>query len=90
MAYNQNFEKPAPFNLLLKLIHYTWNKINLFQLRVKTVGSIIPENVSIIINNESYFLESDQPGYFTYTFQHVQKDITFHLTANDVISKILL
>lgn len=87
MAYNQNFEKPAPFQFVIATnsLHVEQNQP--FQLRVKTVGSIIPENVSIIINNESYFLESDQPGYFTYTFQHVQKDITFHLTANDVISK---
>lgn len=87
VAYNQNFAKPAPFRFIIETNPLLVEQNQSFQLKVKTVGSIQPENVSIVINDETYFLESEQPGFFTYTFQNVQKDITFHLTANDVISK---
>ena len=41
-----------------------------FKLEVKTTGSVIPENASIIINNEEYFLETTSPGKFTYQFDN--------------------
>lgn len=87
VAYNQNFAKPAPFRFIIETNPLLVEQNQSFQLKVKTVGSIQPENVSIVINDETYFLESEQSGFFTYTFQNVQHDIRFHLLANEITSK---
>lgn len=86
VQYDKNFEKPAAFKfeILSKDLNVEQNKS--FKLEVKTTGSVIPENASIIINNEEYFLETTSPGKFTYQFDNVQKDISFHFKSNEITS----
>ncbi|SEP92182.1 DUF4175 family protein [Flavobacterium urocaniciphilum] len=86
VQYDKNFEKPAAFKfeIVSNDLHVEQNKS--FKLLVKTVGKIIPENASIIINNEEYFLETISPGNFSYQFDNVQKDITFHFKSNEITS----
>ena len=86
VQYDTNFEKPAAFKFEIVSTTLNVEQNKSFKLIVKTVGSIIPENASILINNEEYFLENTSPGNFTYQFDNVQKDITFHLKSNDITS----
>lgn len=86
VQYDKNFEKPAAFKfeILSKNLNVEQNKS--FKLEVKTSGSVIPENASIIINNEEYFLENTSPAKFSYQFDNVQKDIAFHFKSNEITS----
>jgi hypothetical protein len=86
VQYDTNFEKPAAFKFEIISNNLNVEQNKSFKLVVRTVGSVIPENASILINNEEYFLENTSPGNFTYQFDNVQKDITFHLKSNDITS----
>src|SRR5690606_2117663 len=46
-----------------------------------------PENVNIKFNNESYVLQQINPGQFEYVFSKPKQEVSFQLTANNVISK---
>ncbi len=86
VQYDKNFEKPAVFKFEIISNNLIVEQNKSFQLKVKTIGTVIPENASIIINNEEYFLENTSPGNFTYQFDNVQKDISFHFKSNDITS----
>ena len=86
VQYDTNFEKPAAFKFEIVSSSLNVEQNKSFKLIVKTVGSIIPENASIVINNEAYFLENTSPGNFTYQFENVQKDIKFHFQSNEITS----
>ncbi|WP_136669153.1 DUF4175 family protein [Flavobacterium sp. H122] len=83
--YNEQFSPPSPFQLVLtdKLITEQ-NKD--FTLKVKAVGKVIPEKAMIVIGNETYFMESKEPGMFQYTFEKPVSDISFRVESNEVIS----
>lgn len=86
VQYDKNFEKPAAFKFEIVSNNLNVEQNKSFKLEVKTIGTVIPENASIIINNEEYFLENTSPGKFTYQFDNVQKDISFHFKSNEITS----
>ncbi len=86
VQYDTNFEKPAAFKFEIISNNLNVEQNKSFKLEVKTSGTVIPENASIIINNEEYFLENTSPGKFTYQFDNVQKDISFHFKSNEITS----
>lgn len=86
VSYNQNFTKPAPFQFEIITNPLLVEQNKNFQLIVKTKGNVVPENVSIKIGNESYFLESKKQGEFSYLFSNVQQSVRFHFEANGLVS----
>ena len=87
VSYNENFAKPAPFQFEIVTNSLLVEQNKNFQLQVKTTGKIVPENVSIVIGNESYFLENRAQGLFAYSFTNVQQSICFHFEENGITSK---
>lgn len=87
VSYNENFAKPTPFQFEIVTNSLLVEQNKNFQLQVKTTGKIVPENVSIVIGNESYFLENKAQGLFAYSFTNVQQSIRFHFEANGITSK---
>ncbi|WP_313805837.1 DUF4175 family protein [Flavobacterium sp.] len=85
--YQTQFSPPAPFSFELVNPILTSEQGKDYLLQVKTVGKVIPENALIRIGEESYYLESVQPGVFQYRFEKPVKDVAFHLEANSVSSK---
>lgn len=85
--YKTAYEPPAPFQFFV--INDSLNAIesNDFKLVVRTSGTVIPENPSIVYNNETYFLQQKEVGVFEYVFSQPKEAIKFQLSANDVISK---
>ena len=84
--YKQQFLPPAPFEfqVLNKDLQTEQNKD--FVLKVKTVGKIVPENAMIVIDDESYFMESDKAGEFQFVIPKPNKNLEFHIEANNVLS----
>ncbi len=84
--YKTAYSPPAPFQF--KILNKNLKTIegNTFTLQIETVGNIIPENVSIYFENESYYLKKDKIGAFNYTFEIPNKNISFYFTANNIIS----
>jgi hypothetical protein len=85
--YNTHYAPPAPFEFVVLNKSLTAQQDTDFVLEVKTQGSVVPENALITIGDETYYLESEKPGVFTYRFDKPSKAISFQLTANDVTSQ---
>lgn len=58
MHFKEQFMPPAPFEFVIvnNVLQTEQNKD--FTLLLKTKGKIVPENVMIFIDDESYFMES--------------------------------
>ncbi|MEM9685724.1 MAG: DUF4175 family protein, partial [Bacteroidota bacterium] len=87
LNYQLAYEPPAPFQFLL--VNETLNTIEnkAFELQIKTIGKIIPENVHLHTGKEKYFMQGSNSGVFEYTFSNPREDITFYVSANGINSK---
>lgn len=85
--YKQHFAPPAPFEFIITNNNLTAQQDTDYVLEVKTIGNIVPENAMISIGNEDYYLEPVKPGVFRYRFEKPSKNISFQLTANNVVSQ---
>ena len=84
--FKNQFIPPAPFEFVVvnKQMQTEQNKD--FTLTIQTKGKVIPENVMIFIDGESYFMESVKPGEFQYKFSKPLLSIPFYVEANTVTS----
>lgn len=85
--YDTAYEPPAPFQFIVQNDKLEAIENKDYRLLVKTEGSIYPENVSIVFENEAYYLEQKAPGLFEYTFSQPIQDVSFKLQANKVVSR---
>ncbi len=85
--YNTKYMPPAPFQFVVLNKDLVTQQNKDFTLQVKTVGKVIPENVSLLIGDEEYLLENTNPGEFQYKFDNVISDVDFSLKANTINSK---
>ena len=85
--YETAYEPPAPFSfyVLNEKLNAVENKP--YTLQIRTEGSAIPQNASIVYRGESYYLKQTAPGVFEYTFLQPSERIDFKLKANNVTSK---
>lgn len=84
MHFQKQYAPPAPFEITILNSSLQVNQFSDYVLEVKTIGSIVPENIAIQIGDEEYLLNSVQPGIFTYTFKNVAKNMEFTLFSNTV------
>jgi len=84
--YKEQFLPPAPFSFLVTNSLQTEQNKD-FTLFIKTVGNLVPEKAMIVMNDESYFMESVGVGEFKYTFEKPMSNIDFHVEANEISSK---
>jgi hypothetical protein len=84
--YKTQFLPPAPFSFKVLNSNLQTEQGKDFLLQIASEGNVIPESATIIINNESYFLESVKSGIFQYRFTKPIKNIEFHVKANEVES----
>ncbi len=87
VRYNERFSPPAPFAFQIVNPSLQTEQGNDFVLQVKSQGKVVPENVMIFIDGESYFMQSLKPGVFEYKFTRPSKNIRFHIEANQVTTK---
>jgi len=85
--YKTAYEQPAPFQFYVLNNDLNAVENTDFILHVSVSGNVMPNNVEIRYNNESYFLQQKSVGEFEYLFSKPKEDIQFELTANNVTSK---
>jgi len=85
--YKTAYEPPAPFQFFVLNENLQAVEDKDFTVKVKTVGDLIPENVQIRFNNQTYFLRQLSSGEFEYVFSQPKNNLQFTLFANDVYSK---
>jgi len=85
--YDTAYEPPAPFQFTILNPSLQVAKGKSFQLNVKTLGDIKPEEVLIEVGGEAYRL-TEEGDVFRYTFNTVDDSKRFQLKANKVVSKV--
>ncbi len=84
--YDIAYEAPAPFKF-----HLLTNELNVlenepFTLMVTTEGNVRPENVSMVLDGDVFFLEKAGNGY-QYTFSPPLQKASFYFVANRIRSR---
>ncbi|MBU0942800.1 MAG: hypothetical protein KKD36_15365 [Bacteroidetes bacterium] len=87
MNFKKEFLPPAPFKFIVTNSKLIVDENKDFVIRVKTVGSLVPENALISIDGESYFMENIGGGEFKYSISKPTKAMLFHFEANNVVSE---
>lgn len=85
--YQTAYEPPAPFQFFVVNDELQAIENKDYTLIVKTVGDVVPDQVQIDYSNQTYFLQQNVPGEFQYVFNQLKEDISFSLSANEVVSK---
>jgi len=84
--YGQRYTPPAPFEFIITNSQLKASQGQDFILNVKINGKLIPEQVMIVLGNESYYLENIGTAHFQYHFDKLSKNVNFYLKANKVYS----
>jgi hypothetical protein len=86
--FNETFLPPAAFKFIVLNNGLLTEQNKDFVLRVKTEGKVVPENVSIVIGDESYFMESSKAGEFEFKIAKPFENMSFHVEANAISSPV--
>ncbi|MDN3675412.1 hypothetical protein QWY99_20480 [Flavobacterium branchiarum] len=84
--FNSSFLPPAPFKFVVLNPNLQTEQNKDFIVQVQSEGKVIPENVMIHIENESYFMESSKPGVFEFKIEKPNSNVEFYVEGNQVSS----
>ncbi|WP_461533984.1 coiled-coil domain-containing protein [Sinomicrobium sp.] len=88
--YRTAYEPPAPFKFFVMNDALNGIANKAFEVRVKVVGEILPEDVEVHFNGQRYFMQKEGVDSYKYVFEQPQKDISFYLSSGKVSSKAYL
>jgi hypothetical protein len=81
--YETTYEPPAPFIFNLNNKSLEVNEGESLQLSLSTLGEVVPDQVKINYNNQSYLLQQSSFGNFTHTIDQISKDFSFYFQSNN-------
>ena len=84
--YKTAYSPPAPFSFLLISKNLQVVQGNDVTVAFKVVGSLLPDEVKIVFNDQQYFMQQTGNATFTYIFSDVKENIDFQVEANGVES----
>lgn len=84
--YRTSYTPPAPFRYIVMNEQLATEQGSDFVFRVKTEGKMVPEDAMIFIGDESYSMETVEPGVFEYRFTKPSGSELFHVEANNIPS----
>jgi hypothetical protein len=87
IAVDKDFEKEAPFHFVLSGDTLNVVQNGDFHLKIQVTGSAIPAEAFIDFNNFQYRLRKEGPEEFSYTFNNVQKDLSFRIFSGNIESQ---
>lgn len=85
--YSQFFEKPAPYTIEILSQPLETSQQDDFRLEIKVTGSILPDEMFVLVDDQKFMMNKDENHIFYYTFKQLQKDVSFHFSSFDYISK---
>lgn len=85
--YDKHYESPAPFKFLVLNDSLVVKKGHDFNVKIQTIGNIIPDKVMISYAGNDFFMEKEANGVFKYNFKNLNNNIKFSLKALDIRSK---
>ena len=84
--YKIAYSSPAPFSFILISKNLQVVQGNDVTIAFKIIGSLLPEEVKIVFNDQQYFMQQSGNTTFLYTFSEVKENIQFKLEANGIES----
>lgn len=84
--HQTKFSPPAPFSMILENQKLEVIEGNSYTIRVRTEGAIVPSDVKVQYNNQSYFLQEESLGLFSFTFTNLLQPVSFQLISPPVTS----
>ena len=85
--YNRHFEEKAPFVFLVENDSLFAIQQDVYKLRLKIKGTVLPKEVYIVIDGNACRLIKNTKSKFSHIFKNVQKDIRFYFSAGGFSSK---
>lgn len=85
--YDVAYDPPAPFSFVVRNKELYAIENTAYTLKVRTDGLTVPQNVSILYNDQVYYMQQLAPGEFEYTFQEPIDPVNFHLKSNKLQSR---
>jgi hypothetical protein len=85
--YNKHYEAPAPFRFELLNDSLFVKKGQDYNVRIRTVGDITPDQVLISYAGNDFYMEKESGGVFKYNFRNLNNNIKFSLSAMTVNSR---
>ncbi len=84
--HNIAYAPPAPFSFVIKNKKLQAFENQSYKIQVTTNGKVVPENLKITFNNETYYLKVIDFNTYEYEFTQLHKPIVFNLSADEVTS----
>ncbi len=84
--HNTRYERPAPFSFVLENSDLYIPQQEDFPVSLSVVGSTIPEEVFIFVDNLSFKMQKVDATHFSYTIKNVQHSHTLHFEGGGVSS----
>jgi len=84
--YEMAYEAPAPFSFELLTPSLEVREDQVFELRVRTPGSVQPEQVQLVLKGNAIIMERNG-GFFEYTFRPPLRSADFYFKASGVTSR---
>ncbi len=84
---NAEFEREAPFYFDLVNENLEVPQYEDFTIELKVTGDFLPEHAFVDQNGFQYRMKKDGPDGFSYTFNNVQQDLSFHFLAEGIQSR---
>ncbi|MDG2195062.1 MAG: hypothetical protein P8K77_09520 [Polaribacter sp.] len=85
--YRTAYVPPAPFYFELQNSSLEVVQGKPITIQIQTKGSVAPSDAKIFYNTQSYYLQKNDSGFFTHTFQSIVEPISFYVEANGIVSK---
>ena len=85
--FNTTYSPPAPFQFIVLNKDFTAKQNADFTLQIKVEGDIIPDNVKLIIDANTYYMNKLSVDSYDFTFTNLQSNQRFILESNGITSK---
>jgi hypothetical protein len=86
--YNQKFEKPAPYKIVVQNDNLMAFQNDEYEISVKIVGEEVPNEIFIAYNDKSYKCAKQDNTTFSYKLKNLQQTIDFQLYTEETASPL--
>ncbi|MDT8414998.1 MAG: DUF4175 family protein [Flavobacteriaceae bacterium] len=86
--FNTPFSPPPPFQFMLLNKALTAIENEDFTIRVKTVGDVVPETMSVFVNGKERLLKKIDAQSFAYTFENIKERKDFYFQSGKYNSEV--
>ena len=83
---DKKYSKAAPFSFVVDEKNLSVVQYQDYPLTVSTEGTVVPNELYVVIDDFLYKMQKDSAGTFSYVFKNVQKDMDFTLQSGSVTS----